>query len=225
MPLGKLDHITGTPSTPKWVEMVMMGQVTASNASTLPDRNILHWYTPVPLPGGDLTTFWNNFWALIGTAWADAKSDSYNLVSAVLQYIDDPTSIKETVLVGVTGTVATDRSAQFNAGVIRKTSGLTGKNWRGSMHIGALPETFTTKDQLNASPGSVKYQAIVDVLQGLVTTGLSDGGSTFYPVILSPTQSDRISIPAVLTASYVRDFLLNLKVGTMKRRKERGVAA
>lgn len=222
MPTGKFVNDVGTPTTPHFFRIVLEGIVTESNASAKADFNVFDFACQSPVAGGILSDLTNNIWGAISSQWPDVKHDSYTLVRLVGQYIDDTTSPKYFNAVGTAGTVSTDRSSSFNAGVIRKLTTLTGRSWRGSTHIGALPESFTTKDELNAT-GQTAYNALMTAM-GTWLSGISDGFNTFYPIVLSNIQSNLIAIPSVITGSWIQSYALNLVIGTMKRRKQRGAA-
>jgi len=222
MPTGRFVNQVGTPASPQFARIVLEGIVTESNASIRADFNVFDLATVAPAVGGDLTLLVDAFDSAITSALVACKSDSYTLVRLVGQFMDDPTSGKVFQTSGSTGTITTDRSASFNAGVIRKLTGLTGRSYRGSTHVGALPEAFTTKDQLNAT-GQTAYNALVTAM-GTLLSGISDGTNLFTPIVLSSIQSNLIANPSIFTGAWVTSFALNLRIGTMKRRKERGAA-
>lgn len=221
MPSGRFVNVTGTPASPQFASLVLNGVCLMSNGASQPDINVLHFRTNTIFPGGALATLNANIWGAINGPWQAVKSDSYTLTNSIMQYMDDPTSAKDIITLGVTGTILTDRSAAFNAGVIRKLSGLVGRSYRGSIHVGSLPESFTTKDQLNVT-GLAAYDALIAAM-GTWLAGVTDGVNLFYPIILSTLQSNLIANPSIFTGSYVTSFVRNLKVGTMKRRKEKSV--
>lgn len=221
MPTGRFTNTTGTPATPMFIQSVIFGTTAESNNTLKPDINVFHWKAQSPAGGGTMNTFLNNFRASVETALLNVKTADYNLVQYIGKYMDDPTSAQSILAAGVPGIITSDRGASFNAGVIRKKSGFTGRNWRGSSHYGALPESFTTKDSLNGT-GLSAYTALATVWAGMLT-GISDGVDTFFPIILSPSLSNLILNPSVFTGSFVSEFIVNETVGTMKRRKEKAI--
>jgi len=159
----------------------------------------------------------------MGLRTREVKTADYTLLNLVLQYIDDPLSVKTTVNRNNAGTAGGDRGPSYQAGVIRKQTTIPGRSYRGSIHFGAVPESFTTKDQLNAGTGQPAYNTMLaDFTTSLA--GISDGVDLFYPYVLSTIQSTLTSVPAVITGAWVTSFDLNTRLGTMKRRKERSAA-
>jgi len=221
---GLVVNESGTPSTPKFVKIAFIGRTTESNTLLKPMNIITHWRVQTVLPGGSMAALLANMQAAFATVLTDCCTSDYELVQIEGQYLDAPNFIPVIDPVGFTGAIATDRKASFVAGVIRKLTGVPSRNCRGSMHVGALPEAFTTKDQLN-STGQTAYNALRTAWNGAASAGIDDGAQVWFPIVLSATRSDLFSTPCLFTYAPVTSHTLNLRIGTMKRRKETGTIA
>lgn len=217
---GQFRLVSGTPATPQFIEIVTKGYTLESNGATKPDFNIWHYRCPAPLGGGSLAGFITAWQGALQLVLTQVKTTDWTLQSIVAQYFDNPSSPKVEEAVAAPGLVSEDRGPSFQAAVIRKLTGFTGRSWRGSFHFGALPETFTTKDELNVT-GQAAYAALKGAIDATIVSGVSDGVDLFYPVVFSSINSTRTTNPVVMTGAWMTSTSLNAKIGTMKRRKER----
>jgi len=217
---GIFTNEPGSSPIPQFMRTIFKGYSTESNGSTKPDFNILDWRCPVPLGGVTAADIVAQMTTYIAGLKA-AKPTTWNLAGVEVQFLDNPTNPKVLVTtVAGAGSVITDRAASFNAVVIRKLSGMTGRNYMGSIHYGAVPESFTELDHVNAT-GITVYTVMLDELNAWAASGLDDGTNLWYPIIISSDNSDLASNPCVITGAYANSFTLNAKIGTMKRRKEK----
>jgi len=217
---GAVVNESGSLTNPRFIRTALRGSTTEANGTTKPMINVLDWYVQVPLPGGTLATFIANLMGFIQVDYLGCMSSTYNLDDVSAKYLDNPLNIPTISVIGAPGSIATDRAASFTAGTIQKLTTVPSRNFRGAMHIGALPEAFTTTDHLNAT-GIAAYTSLDADLTGLVTSGVSDGAAVAYPIIISQTLSDLFASPAVFTYAPITSFFTNTRIGTMRRRKER----
>ena len=217
---GAFIRVAGTPATPQFARIVIRGITTESNATSKPCFNIIDFRCVGPGAGGSLLTLMNSFQASIETQLLACVTADYTLDSYLAKYLDNPLSLPEVKSVANPGTVSTDRGPSFNSVVVRKKSGIASRSYRGSMHFGAVPETFTTKDELN-STGLTPYNSLTAAFSNLISSGIGDGVNTFFPIIISSVQSNLLSNPAIISGAAVTSYFLNTKIGTMKRRKEK----
>jgi len=221
---GYFGPVTGTPAAPQFAKVAFLGHTVESGGESKAMNVITHWRTPVPLPGSAEYLLGAAIQTAFSAAWVACFTNDYTLDNIGVKFLDNPLNPEVLTADGTTGTITTDRGPSFQAIVLRKLTGVPSRNYRGSMHHGAVPESFTTKDDVNAT-GQTAYNALKAVWNGILTTGISDGFSTWYPIVLSSTLSSLLSNPAIFWGAWQNDTSLNLKVGTMKRRKEKGGAA
>ncbi len=219
-PIGNFGPVNGTPTEPQFARLAILGHTVEANTTHKPMVTTCDFRAPLTSPGGLLTTLATNLQTALGTTYRGLCTDDYVLDFWAVKYLDDPLSPIYAMPDGATGAVSTDRSASFTAGVFRKVTGVPSRNYRGSMHVGAMPESYTTKDDLS-SAGVAAYAAHQAALEALVSGGVVDGSSQFFPVVISSTLSTLTASPAVLWGAWIQTFPYNARLGTMKRRKER----
>jgi len=220
IPSGPFGPETGTPLAPKFAEITFLGHTVEANTNNKACNQVTHWRTLSSLAGGTQAQLGINVVASFSAAVAAAAADSYTLDIVRTKFIDNPLTVPDDNPCNIQGTVNTDRAASFTAAVIRKVSYVPSRNYRGSLHYGAIPETFTTTDDLNAT-GLAALNAIRAVWVNLLGTGLSDGTNLWYPIVLSTTLSNRIANPSIFYGAWLQTFTLNTRLGTMRRRKEK----
>lgn len=219
LPAGPFSGVVGTPAAPQFLRIVMYGTTLESNGLTKPLNYIFDFRAILTAPGGSENTFAANFQAIVEANILAAAASDYTLNSYLSRFMDDPTNAGSILSVGSPGGIGTDRGPSFQAAVIRKLTGLSGRNYRGSTHYGAIPESFTTKDDLNGT-GAAAFAAIAADF-GSVLSGVSDGVNLFFPIVLSPTLSVLTANPRIFAGAPVINYGVNARLGTMKRRKER----
>lgn len=220
LPTGPFYNVVGTPAAPQFARIVQYGHTLEANGTSKPLVSIYDLRATLTVPGGSETTLQSSFSTAVQTAYLNCTTVDYNLDTVLTRFMDDPTNAGTVTPVNSPGGVTDDRGPSFQAAVMRKITGVSGRNFRGSTHHGAIPETFTTKDNLNAT-GITAFDALKAAMVTLLS-GISDGANIFYPIVLSPTLSVLTANPRIFTGSSVQDYAYNLKLGTMKRRKEKG---
>jgi hypothetical protein len=85
--------------------------------------------------------------------------------------------------------------------------------------MGPVPETMYDKDQLNAL-GLLTYSVNLIVPFNNLALPFAVGADTWQLCVLSTTQCDLIANPSIFSGSLVSSCTLNVKLGTMKRRKQ-----
>lgn len=217
---GAVLNVSGSLTNPKCTRLAIIGHTLESNGTSKQMVNVLDFWCPTPLPGGALATFITSYQGFTETLYLACLSIDYTIDAYVAKYLDNPLSIPAVLPVSASGGVSGDRAASFTSGVIQKNTTVPSRNFRGAMHIGALSESFTTKDILN-STGTAAYNPLASALTGLVTSGVSDGAQAWFPIILSTTLSNLFAAPAIFSYAPIVTFTTNLTIGTMKRRKEK----
>lgn len=221
LPSGAFRNVSGNLASPIFAEIAINGHTTESNGSLKPVVNVTHWKALTPFPGGSAATLGASLQAVVEVAMQGVTTTDFAIDNYTVRMIDDPLAVPAVVLSGAAGTVTGDRAASFVAAVLRKNTGVPSRSFRGSMHFGAVPESMTTKDVLNAA-GIAAYTILFTLWNGMAASGISDGVQPFFPVVISTILSNRIATPSIFTGASIQTYTLNEKLGTMKRRKEKG---
>ncbi len=220
VPVGNFVNVAGTPAAPKFARLTINSVTVEGNLSSKPHVNIFDFYAPTAAGGGTEATLGSNLWGGIQTAYLDMFTVNLTVQNYNIRFMDNLLNLGTVVALSLPGTSSDDNLPSFNARVIRKVTNLSSRNYRGASHFGNVPESSATKDDQSAA-GLVESGAL---RAGFIAwqAGVSDGVNSFVPVVISPTLSNLNVNPRIFTGAYIQDFVINDKLGTMKRRKEKG---
>lgn len=145
-----------------------------------------------------------------------AMNVRYTPGSLTIRVLDDFNDYATVFPVAGVGAIATDSLPSNEAVYMLLRTTLRGRNYRGSKHFGPASEVDTTNDLL-VGAGLVRWQAV----QAAVLSNLVDAnGNTWVPTVLSRDLSNLALLPiASVVATQVTDVLLDLNIGTMRRRR------
>lgn len=137
-----------------------------------------------------------------------------------IRNIDDPTDSVTLFSAAQVGAITTDSLPSDDAVYFLFRTNLRGRNYRGAKHFGPASEVDTTQDLLTGA-GLARWQAVgVALALSLVDAN----GNQWVPMVLSPSLSNLTSLPAALVVSNaVTQVLLDLNIGTMKKRRSRTI--
>lgn len=217
---GPFNNVSGTPVTPQFAQVSWIGHTVEGNTTIKACNQVTYWRTATPAAGGNMGGLASTLQTQFGALVQACAADSYTLDIIRAKFIDNPLTIPVDNPVNLQGAVTTDRAASFTAAVIRKNTTVPSRNFRGSIHYGALPETFTTTDRLNAT-GQTAFNALLAAWNAAVVNGVNDSVQLWFPIVLSPTLSNMFANPGIYSGAAVTTHTLNLRLGTMKRRKEK----
>jgi len=148
-------------------------------------------------------------------------ADSSISLTGEIRFPLDPT---DPIVVTTAGPLTRGRSGDtlpgFSAATVQLKTGLRGKSFRGSKHFGPVAEIDTDRDELTATASNGTNWGNM----GKLLAGLNDGGGNSYgPVVLSRKNSVLIGSVAdtVAVVADITEGQINLKLGTMTRRKEK----
>ncbi len=212
----------GTPANPQYAEMVVKGHSVESDGGSKPILNIFHFARRSGPGTGTETELYTVIGGLVDATISLALSVAYVPDETTMRFMDDPTraAVSNTNL--WVGAVTGDRLPNFNAVVIRKNTFARGRSYRGSTHYAPIAESQTTLDNLNAGAITLWGNVVLAWNALLAPAGfVTPDGSTWGMIVLSPTLSNLTSNPIAASGSFVKDFTLNNRIGTMKRRKDR----
>lgn len=213
--------VSGTPLTPQFAEIVIRGHSVESDGGSKPFVNILHFIrTAGPGTGTELQLL-SAVMGIIAGDLSNALSVTYLPDDNTCRFMDDPINLGSNNANPIAGTAAGDRLPNFNAVVIRKNTFARGQSYRGSNHWGPIAESQTLLDNIGAGSLGL-WNAIVASFGGLIGAGFATADlSTWKLCVLSTTLSNLSASPILATGSVVRAFVLNIRLGTMKRRKDK----
>lgn len=215
-------NVAGTPTEPQFAEIVLKGHSIQSDTLERPFVNILHFKRTLNVSNSDESALFDALDTALSATFMAALSEFYVGDFTRVRFMDDPMRAAIEVASLGNGLVEDDRAPNFDAVVTRKIcGGARGRSFKGSNHWGPIAESSTTKDRLSIA-GAIVWSAFNDALNGIAQDGLSaSGGDLWKLIVLSPTLSNLTANPSVFTGAYVTETLLNLRIGSMNRRKEK----
>lgn len=149
------------------------------------------------------------------TAMLAALNARYGSAVAKIRWLDDALDAYQFFTLIGSGAIATDSLPSYNAVFMLMRTGVRGKSYKGSKHFPGVSEADTTGDVLTGS-GLTRWQAV----QAAVAASLTDGnGNVWNPTIVSRKLSQLTVNPTTVVANDVTSVVLDIDVGTMRRRK------
>lgn len=203
-------------------EIVATGTAAAEGGGVKTFVNVYHFQRTSPSGTLDKAHVESVFNSGVMAPVLAALSVDYTQVHNSVRMIDDPFDIPTVVTRSGVGAIANDRLPDFNAAVLRMYSATRGRFARGSKHYGPVAESDTLGDTL-ISAALTRFRAIGTA----VLAGFTDSdGNVWQAVILSRKPPASYTPPTVNLVTYrCVSTLVNLTVGTMKRRKVKSLAA
>ena len=204
------------------VEIHMKGAVTAAGSSQKLIDNVFVFRrtaTVLAVPKAAIETAFNtNVVAPILLALNNRFTQSMNTV----RYLNDATDYPLEVSQAGVGAIAGDSMPVSASAFILMRTGLRGKSYRGSNHLGPMSESDTTgatADLFNAAA-----QARLATVAAAILAGFTDGtGNVWVPSIVSRIQSVLKTNPTTIVANDVISCLPNKRVGWMRHRRPTSV--
>jgi len=206
-----------------YVEIVKQGYAVARGGQVKNFFNVFHFRRTNTVNILSKVHIEDAFQTAIGAKMLLALNVDYNETINTCRYfenaLDPATQFDETGVGAITG----DRGPDFMAVTLQLKSAVRGRAYRGSKHFGPVAESDTTGDAL-VSGAQTRYSAIGTA----IITGFTDSdGNVWVPGLKG---SERASSPAHYTTNPtttvwtdITSFVLNITLGTMKRRKVRTV--
>ena len=221
----RYENEIGSATEPKFIQIKTVYPVTFSNGRVYPVTNLYHfrrapgtWHA-VTLSQLN-TAFIGNFDASLSAALQnDAGAGSIQS-----KFLDLPTNDYGPAGVMTQGQVSGDRLPLYNTAVCQLKTGVRGRNYKGSKHYAPVAESSTTEDNLTGA-GLALWQDVRQSLEDVSDPGFMNdaAGNHWYLTVISTTLSDLVSSPCLFTGADVTEVLLNVRIGTMKKRKEKSL--
>lgn len=209
--------------TPVMIEAVVQCDVVEEDTSTQEIINVWHLAANAGNAGGlslaGLATSFGTWWNSLFPAVLSVDLAAPELTVRIL---DDPMSLAAGPFPLTPGAVAGDRLPTLAAVSIDLVTDARGRCFRGRKHIGPIAESSSTKDEIAAASLAAFNAVASGINNGVV---YDDGAGNFFKAaVLSRINSSLVGPSVYFTYAIVQNGLLQVKIGTMKRRKE-GVGA
>jgi hypothetical protein len=212
-------NVSGTPASPQFARFTLKGHTVETDGLSRPTWNVYNFRGRSSNVNPSALSLGNAYMGQIIADLSAALSTSYVADPSECKFLDDPALMPVTIANGIVGAIGGDRMPSGNGCVtIRLRCNAAGRNFTGSKHFSPIAESDTTLDQLNAGAQGRWNAVAVHMLASPVTDA---DGNEWDLIVLSSEESDLTISPAKFTGAYVVDNPLNLRVGTMRRRRQR----
>lgn len=135
--------------------------------------------------------------------------------SANIRWLNDALDPTVAVSLAGAGAIATDSAPSYCAVYMLMQTGVRGRRYRGSKHFPAVSEADTTGDVLTGA-GLTRWQAVQTALLAPLVDATPN---TWNPCVVSYSLSQLRTNPTTVASSDVTAIVLDLTLGTMRRRK------
>lgn len=196
-------------------EVAMLGTIAAAGSNSKNVANVYHYRLSVLTAPPTKAALDTAFQTAIVVPYAAAANNRFTQNSNTVRWIDDALDAPASVAHAAVGAIATDSVPLSEAVAMLLRTGKRGKSYRGSKHFVGVNEIDTTGDVLTGA-GLARWQT----LQTAIGTNITDAlGNIWVPSVLSRMLSTLTTNPTTIVANDVTSVLLNLTVGTMRRRR------
>lgn len=191
--------------------------LSTSEPQTKKCYNVYHFLRTVTIGNASKTQVKNAFVTAIQTPVEAALSVAYVGDYIDVRFLDDALDPYQTFTYSGVGAITGDNLPSLNAVCIQLKTGIRGRSYRGSKHYGPVAESDTTLDHLG-SGAQTRYNAV----GAAILAGFTDaGGFIWQPIVVSTLLSQTAVNPTTVNGAPVTSTLLDIYIGTMRRRKQR----
>jgi hypothetical protein len=205
------------------VEIILLGGIAAGGSNNRLTANTFHYQRiasiVAPVKAHVDAIFQTNIVAPIAAALNARWLQSQNTVRIVDDATDPPVPFAH----ALPGLIAGDSMPMVNAVFILLKTGLKGRKYRGSKHLGPLSESDTTSgtdDLLNVA-ALARFNTIKTALLTPLTD--SDGNVWTLTVLSRQPPSQLLVNPTTVVANPVSTAFVNKRIGRLRRREPKSV--
>lgn len=203
------------------IELIAFGHISEAGAPIKRVSNVYHYGQAIPNPVlPDPATVITSLYSVILQNIAPLLHDDYVLDEVTGRWLDQTTNPQSLSTLAAPGVKTGDRLPAYATVCFQLHTNVRGRSYRGSKHYGPIAEADTTADQLAAGVLPAWTNMKNNLLQSFTI-----GGQVLVPVVLSRTKSQLQKDPVTISAAAVTSVILNLTLGTLKKRKEKTVIA
>lgn len=199
-------------------EIQMKGQMASGGSNAINTNFVFHYKRTGTAVAPTKSALATAFQAGPGAAIVAALNNRWSESAVEVRWIDDALDQSFPFANVNVGAVAGDSMPSDQAAYLLFRTGIKGRSYRGSKHLGPLSESNTTAgtdDILNAAAITLFTTVATACAANLVDAT----PNTWVPVVFSRTLSQTRQNPTTIIVNAVSAILLNKRVGTMRRRK------
>lgn len=199
----------------QYSEIAVLGQADAAGSNSTPSINVFHFRRTSTVPVITKAALNTAFQASILAPMLAALNIRYKPLNLTIRWIDDALDAPASFSAAGAGAIATDSTPSDAAIYYLLRTSLRGRNYRGSKHFGPASEVDTTGDVLTGA-GLTRWQTV----QTALATPFADANTNSWQLaVVSRNLSQLLVNPTTVIGNDVTQVLLDLNVGTMRRRR------
>lgn len=206
-------------TTGDYIAEIQLAGTVAAGGSNLKRVLFTFHYRPLSLtPTPVKTGLEARFQTVVATPIAAALNARFTQVANIVRWLDNATDPGVAFAETLPGLVVGDSMPMTSAAYLLLRTGLRGKWYRGSKHLGPMSEADTTTgaDDIFNAAALTRLGAVASaILSSLVVPS----GNTWVPVVVSREKSQVLVNPTEVQANDVQVVAVNKRVGLMRRRR------
>lgn len=200
-------------------EVTILGTAAVGGSNVTPSVNVFNFKRTTNVNALSKLALFNIFQTNIITPLLAAANVRYTPTAVSVRWLNDALDLPVIFAAAGVGAIASDSMPSDDAVYYLYRTALRGRSYRGSKHFGPLSEVDTTQDLLTGA-GLARW---VTLKTALVTPNTDANGNVWVPSVLSRLLSQLRTNPTNVVNNFVTEVLLDLNVGTMRKRRSRTV--
>jgi len=211
-----------SPSLITVAEIVLRGLISSGGSNAIKTANVFHYRRLATAVDPSKTALEAAFTAGPAAAIAAALNVDWEASIHDVRWLNDATDQYTSVVATEVGAIAGDRLSSHLSAFLLFRTGLRGRNFKGSKHLGPFSESdITTADEDLWNAGCLTRLAAINT--ALAAT-LTDGtGNQWKLTLLSKNLSQTKTNPTTIVVNDVTSLLVNKRVGSLLSRKAASV--
>lgn len=202
------------------VQIVVLGTAATGGSNVTPSINVFNYRRLTVVNPFTKIAVSNIFQANVLAPILLAMNVRYTPGNLTVRILNDFNDAPTVFAAAGVGAIATDSLPSDDAVYFLFQTALRGRSYRGSKHFGPASEVDTTNDLLTGA-GLGRWNV---VKAALLANMVDANGNTWTPVVLSRKLSQLNLLPiANVVSNDVTNVLLDLNVGTMRKRRSKTV--
>jgi len=199
-------------------EIVMRGLIAAGGSNAIKTAFVFHYRRLATSVDPSKTALNAAFVAGPVAAIAAALSSDWAASLHDIRWVNDATDQYASIAATEVGAITGDRLSSHASAYLLFRTGLRGRSYRGSKHLGPMSESdVTSADEDLFNTGALTRLAAINT--ALAATLTDSTGNQWKLTLLSRKLSQLKTHPTTVITNDVTQLLVNKRVGTMLRRK------
>ena len=201
-------------------EIVVRGRQAAGGSGTAPSANVFRYRRTGNINNVNYGALNTIFQTTVLVPLLAAANIRYSPNTVSIRCLDDAVDPYQDFPAAGVGAIGTDSEPSDTAVYVYQKVGIRVRGGKGGKHFSGTSEVDTTVDVLTGA-GLVRWQAVRDACKAIMVDATPN---TWVPTIVSAAPFSQLKFnPTTIVFADVVDALLDLNIGTMRRRRTKTV--